>query len=143
MHIHTGVQAAPISVAALLEGWTAPPAAAEAQFIGRMRPTAGDGQALEAMDLEHYPGMTEAQLQRLAAELAGSHRVASVLLQHRVGRVRPGEVLVLVAVRADRRGPAQRCCQALLERVKSEAALWKREWSGGRGRWLDRNTPLT
>jgi molybdopterin synthase catalytic subunit len=65
-----------------------------------------------------------------------------VLVRHRVGLVRPGEAIVLVAVAADRRGPAQRCAQELLEALKHEAPFWKREWSGGAGRWVQGNTPL-
>ena len=46
------------------------------------------------------------------------------------------------AVAADRRGPAQRCCQELLEALKHHAPFWKREWSGGAGEWVLGNTPL-
>jgi molybdopterin synthase catalytic subunit len=49
---------------------------------------------------------------------------------------------VVVAVLADRRGPAQRCCQELLEALKHEAPFWKREWSSGVGEWLLGNTEL-
>jgi molybdopterin synthase catalytic subunit len=69
--------------------------------------------------------------------------VQAVLLQHRVGRIAPGEVIVLVAVAADRRGPAQRCCLELLEALKHEAPFWKREsLADGRSRWITGNTPL-
>ncbi len=116
--------------------------AAEAHFIGRVRGTAAGGGVLEALELEHYPGMTERQLQALAEACASRHGAAAVLVAHRVGRALPGEALVLVAVAADRRGPAQRCGGALLEALKHEAPFWKREWSGGEGRWVEGNTPL-
>ena len=118
------------------------PPAAESSFIGRVRGTTADGQPLQALELEHYPGMTEHQLQALARAAASRHGVAAVLVRHRVGRVQPGEAIVLVAVAADRRGPAQRCVQELLEALKHEAPFWKREWSGGAGRWVQGNTPL-
>lgn len=115
------------------------PAAAEHHFIGRVR---GGGKVpLEALELEHYPGMTEASLLALAAAAAASHGVDAVLLLHRHGRLLPGEAIVLVAVAADRRGQAQRCGQELLEAIKHEAPFWKREWRGGVGRWLQGNTP--
>jgi len=117
-------------------------AAAEAHFIGRVRPTTARGEPLEALELEHYPGMTERQLERLATACADRHGVEAVLVEHRIGRVLPGEAIVLVAVAADRRGPAQRCCQELLEALKHEAPFWKREWSGGQGTWITGNTPL-
>jgi molybdopterin synthase catalytic subunit len=117
--------------------------AAESHFIGRVRPTAAGGEALAALELEHYPGMTEAQLQALARAAATRHGAAAVLVHHRVGRVQPGEAIVLVAVAADRRGPAQRCGQELLEALKHEAPFWKREWlADGRSHWVQGNTPL-
>ena len=61
-------------------------------------------------------------------------------MDHRVGRVLPGDTIVLVAVSADRRGPAQRGGQELLEALKHEAPFWKREWSGGVGTWVAGNT---
>ena len=118
-------------------------APAESQFIGRVRPLAGDGTPLMALELEHYPGMTERQLEAMAEDCARRHGALAVLVRHRVGRLAPGEAIVLVAVAADRRGPAQRCCQELLEVLKHDAPFWKREWrvDGGR-RWLEGNTPL-
>lgn len=117
-------------------------ASAAAHFIGRVRASSAGGQPLEALELEHYPGMTERQLERLAADCGERHGVAAVLVEHRIGLVLPGDAIVLVAVAADRRGPAQRCCQELLEALKHEAPFWKREWSGGKGTWITGNTPL-
>ena len=116
------------------------PAAAESSFIGRVRGRTTAGEPLQELELEHYPGMTEGQLAELAGASAARHGVAAVLVRHRIGRVRPGEAIVLVAVAADRRGPAQRCAQELLEALKHEAPFWKREWSGGTGSWVQGNT---
>jgi len=117
--------------------------AAQAFFIGRVRGVAADGRELEALELEHYPGMTELQLERLALDCCNRHGVISCLVQHRIGRVLPGEAIVLVAIGADRRGPAQRCCQELLEALKHHAPFWKREWrADGSSEWLSGNTPL-
>lgn len=117
-------------------------AAAEAHFIGRVRGLTANGEPLEALELEHYPGMCEAQLERLARSSGERHGVQALLVHHRVGRILPGEAIVLVAVTSDRRGPAQRCVQELLELLKHEAPFWKREWSSGGGRWLQGNTAL-
>lgn len=117
--------------------------AAESLFIGRARPTAADGTALIALELEHYPGMTERQLERLAHDCCMLHGASSCLIQHRIGRVQPGDAIVLVAIGADRRGQAQRCCQELLEALKHEAPFWKREWRvDGSSQWLTGNTAL-
>jgi molybdopterin synthase catalytic subunit len=126
-----------------LADWTAgQTGAALSQFIGRVRATSASGECLEALELEHYPGMTERQLEQLAMACGQRHGVSAVLIQHRVGLIPPGEAIVLVAVAADRRGPAQRCCQELLEALKHDAPFWKREWSGGRSHWIQGNTPL-
>jgi molybdopterin synthase catalytic subunit len=116
--------------------------AAESHFIGRVRPTAASGEPLEALELEHYPGMSDAQLRVLAGACVARHGAGAVLVAHRVGRIAPGEAIVLVAVQADRRGPALRCVQELLEDLKHHAPFWKREWSGGSGTWVAGNTPL-
>ena len=116
--------------------------AATSLFIGRVRGRSASGAPLDALELEHYPGMAEAQLQRLAAACARRHPVAAVMVRHRVGLVLCGDAIVVVAVLADRRGPAQRCCQELLEALKHDAPFWKREWSSGVGAWVQGNTPL-
>lgn len=120
-----------------------PHSAAESLFIGRVRGEAADGSSLAALELEHYPGMTERQLEHLAQGCMARHNARSGLIQHRIGRVLPGEAIVLVAIGADRRGPAQRCCQELLEALKHEAPFWKREWRrDGSSTWITGNTPF-
>ena len=119
-----------------------PEAAASAVFLGRVRPEDQRGDPLEALELVHYPGMCEQRIADDAERLRQQHGADRVLVLHRVGRLPPGEPIVLVAVTADRRGPAQRCCAAVLEALKHDAPFWKREWRGGKGTWLEANTPL-
>jgi molybdopterin synthase catalytic subunit len=117
--------------------------AAEACFVGRARGIGSNGETLTGLELEHYPGMTERCLASQAREMQHEHGVEGVLVHHRVGLVLPGNAIVLVAVVADRRGPAQRCCQALLERLKHDAPFWKREHrADGQHHWVAGNTPL-
>lgn len=116
--------------------------AAVAVFVGRVRATAMDGQPLQALELEHYPGLCERQIRVMAEQLQRHHGAGAMLVLHRVGRLVPGEPIVLVAVQADRRGTAQRCSAALLEQLKHQAPFWKREWCAGQGTWLAANTPL-
>ena len=117
-------------------------AAAQAVFVGRVRGTAMDGRPLQALELEHYPGLCEQLITAMALQLQREHRAGPILVLHRVGRLAPGEPIVLVAVQADRRGAAQRCSAALLEQLKHQAPFWKREWCAGQGTWLAANTPL-
>ena len=116
--------------------------AAVAVFVGRVRATAMDGRPLQALELEHYPGLCERQISAMAEQLQRHHGAGAMLVLHRVGRLVPGEPIVLVAVQADRRGTAQRCSAALLEQLKHQAPFWKREWCAGHGTWLAANTPL-
>ena len=123
-------------------GDSAGDAAAQAVFVGRVRGTAMDGRPLQALELEHYPGLCEQLITAMALQLQREHRAGPILVLHRVGRLAPGEPIVLVAVQADRRGAAQRCSAALLEQLKHQAPFWKREWCAGQGTWLAVNTPL-
>ena len=111
-------------------------------FLGTVRDRQGDQYGISSLELEHYPGMTERLLAQLALAAAQHHGASAVLVVHRVGLVAPAQAIVLVAVAADRRGPAQRCCGELLEALKHEAPFWKREWGASRGQWLQGNTPL-
>lgn len=117
-------------------------AAASAVFIGRVRATAMDGRVLQALELEHYPGLCEQLLEAMSERLRQAHGAGRVLVLHRVGRLLPGEPIVLVAVEADHRGSAQRCAADLLEELKHRAPFWKREWCGDQGVWLNSNTSL-
>ena len=117
-------------------------AAASTVFIGRVRAIAMDGQPLQALELQHYPGLCERLVSSMVQRLQQGHGVGPVLVIHRVGRLPPGEPIVLVAVQADRRGAAQRCSVDLLEELKHGAPFWKREWCGDQGTWLTGNTPL-
>ncbi|MEB3307316.1 MAG: molybdenum cofactor biosynthesis protein MoaE [Cyanobacteriota bacterium] len=140
----------PFNPLALLAGWeaslpglTGELPAALASFVGRVRGRSTCGAPLAALELEHYPGMTEAQIRRCAHQAGLSHQALALRVAHRVGRAAPGEALVLVAAAADRRGPAQRACSELLETLKHEAPFWKKEWrADGTAIWLQGNTSL-
>ncbi|QNI60274.1 molybdenum cofactor biosynthesis protein E (molydbopterin converting factor large subunit) [Synechococcus sp. BIOS-U3-1] len=126
-----------------LDGWLRSQRdAATAMFMGRVRDVAMDGRPLEALELSHYPGLCERLIEVSTRELLEKHDARAALVLHRVGRLLPGELIVLVAISADRRGPSQRCCTELLEALKHDAPFWKREWSHGVGTWLSENTPL-
>ena len=118
-----------------------PKIGASSVFLGTMRDFNEDDD-VTGMELQHYPGMTEAQIRTLALESAYRHGVDAVLVIHRVGQLPKGEPIVLVAVAANRRGPAMRCGQEVLEALKHRAPFWKREWCDGEGVWLSGNTSL-
>lgn len=109
-------------------------------FVGSMRDfNQGDGVA--SMFLEHYPGMTEKQLEQIVEEARGRWQLLDCLLMHRVGKVRPDDTLVLVAVWSAHRGDAFDASRFIMETLKSRAPFWKKETlASGQQRWVEKNT---
>lgn len=131
--IRVRVSPEPIDVAAELAAVEAQGAGAVASFTGLVR--ADDG--VELLELEHYPGATEAALTRLAEEARARWDLLAASVTHRVGPMRPGERIVLVATAAAHRGPALEACAFLIDRLKTAAPFWKRETRAGQRRWVD------
>jgi molybdopterin synthase catalytic subunit len=107
-----------------------------ASFVGLMRDR-NDGAAVQAMTLEHYPGMTEAALEEIAREAGERFELASIRVVHRVGEVRPEDPIVLVAVTSAHRGAAFRGCEFLMDYLKTRAPFWKKERTGDGDRWVE------
>ncbi|HMO49000.1 MAG TPA: molybdenum cofactor biosynthesis protein MoaE [Rubrivivax sp.] len=105
-------------------------------FVGTVREHSG-GRALRSMELEHYPGMTEAAIEAMidAAQQRFDIRAARVV--HRVGVLQPGEQIVLVAVSAAHRGQAFQACEFLMDYLKTQAPFWKKENTAEGARWVD------
>jgi len=109
-------------------------------FVGRMRDF-NEGDPVTGMYLEHYPGMTERELQKIGVTAAQQWPLESWFLAHRVGAVSPGEVLVVVGAWSAHRNAARDACGFMLEKLKFEAPFWKRErLVDGSERWVDKNT---
>ena len=111
-----------------------------AVFTGTMRDR-NEGRAVTGMFLEHYPGMTEKHLHRIAQEAVDRWPLDDLLLLHRVGEVLPGQTIVLVAVWSAHRGAAFEACRFLLEDLKHKTPFWKRETLEDGERWVEYNTP--
>jgi molybdopterin synthase catalytic subunit len=106
-------------------------------FIGLMRDI-NQGDKIEAMTLEHYPGMTEKALEAIVDEAAQRWNIDSVQVVHRVGRLEPLDPIVLVAVASTHRGEAFRACEFIIDYLKTRAPFWKREEIvDGGARWVD------
>jgi molybdopterin synthase catalytic subunit len=107
---------------------------AVASFTGFVR---GDG-GLTALTLEHYPAMTEAALRTLADNAAARWSLGGVVIHHRVGRLVPGDPIVLVACASPHRADALAACAFLIDRLKTDAPFWKREsYVDGRETWVE------
>jgi molybdopterin synthase catalytic subunit len=113
---------------------------ASSVFVGAMRDF-NQGDVVESMFLEHYPGMTERQLQHIVDEAVQQWSVLDYLVMHRVGEVAPADTLVLVACWAVHRGDAFDACRFIMEALKSRAPFWKKEvLASGESRWLEKNS---
>ena len=132
------VQTEDFDVGAELHALTAadPGVGAVASFLGLVRDGHG-GQSVSAMTLEHYPGMTERQLQRIVGAAHVRWPLSGVRVVHRVGPLLPGDRIVLVAVASAHRQAAFLACEFIMDYLKSEAPFWKKETTPDGERWVD------
>lgn len=132
------VQEAPFAFGAEAEAFAARAGGAGAivTFAGVVRDLDG-AQGLGAMQIEHYPGMTEKALAAIAQEAAGRWSLAQVMVIHRFGRMRPGERIMMVATAARHRKAAFEAAEFLMDYLKSRAPFWKKELTrDGQGNWV-------
>jgi molybdopterin synthase catalytic subunit len=111
----------------------APAAGALVSFTGLVRDMDG---AVAAMELEHYPGMTEAALAAIEAEARGRWPLDACLIVHRFGRLAPGEQIMMVATASAHREAAFAAAEFLMDYLKSRAPFWKKETGPGGARWV-------
>jgi molybdopterin synthase catalytic subunit len=111
---------------------------AVASFVGTVRDRNG-GRAGEvsAMELEHYPGMTERAIEAMIDEAERRFDIRAVRVVHRVGPLRPGDQIVLVVVSSAHRGQAFQACEFLMDYLKTQAPFWKKETTRDGARWVD------
>ena len=97
-----------------------------------------EGGTLAALEIEHYPGMAEAEIARVAALAEARWHLAGLSVIHRHGRIRPGERIVLVAAAAGHRGAAFAAADFVMDYLKTRAPFWKREHrsDGSTGAWV-------
>jgi molybdopterin synthase catalytic subunit len=104
-------------------------------FTGRVRDNDG---ALTGMALEHYPGMTEAELARIEAEAHARWPLQASLIVHRIGELKPGENIVLVVAASAHRQAAFEAAGFLMDYLKTRAPFWKKEvTAGGESAWVE------
>lgn len=113
---------------------------ANALFIGTMRDF-NEGDDVVGMRLEHYPAMTEKQLQQIAQAAQEKWSLNHVLISHRIGQIQPADPIVLVATWSVHRNAAFESCRHIMEVLKHEAPFWKHETlKDGSERWVEKNT---
>ncbi|MBV8605170.1 MAG: molybdenum cofactor biosynthesis protein MoaE [Pelomonas sp.] len=103
-----------------------------ASFVGTVR-----GGGVELMELEHYPGMTEAAIEAMIDAAMARFQIVAARVIHRVGALPAGAQIVLVLVAARHRGVAFAACEFLMDYLKTQAPFWKKEHGPDGARWVD------
>jgi molybdopterin synthase catalytic subunit len=107
-------------------------AGAVASFVGVVR-----GGGIQAMTLEHYPGMTEKALNEIVADARSRWDLLGVRVIHRIGRLLPGDQIVLVVTSSTHRQAAFDACEFIMDYLKTQASFWKREETAAGSHWVD------
>lgn len=107
---------------------------AVASFVGQVR---GDGKVV-ALELEHYPVMTEKALRDIAETADDRWPLHGITIIHRVGKMTLGEQIVLVCTSSDHRKAALESCSYIMDRLKTDAPFWKKQWhQDGSSEWVE------
>lgn len=107
-----------------------------ATFTGTVRDR-NDGLGVSAMELEHYPGMTERAIETMIDEALRRFDIRAARVIHRVGLLQPLDQIVMVAVTSAHRGQAFQACEFLMDYLKTQAPFWKKETTPEGARWVD------
>jgi molybdopterin synthase catalytic subunit len=113
-----------------------PGVGAVCSFIGTVRDR-NDGSSVSAMELEHYPGMTEKAIEEMIDEALRRFDIRAARVIHRVGPLQVQDQIVLVVVTSSHRGESFRACEFLMDYLKTQAPFWKKESTPEGERWVD------
>ncbi len=105
-------------------------------FVGTVRERSG-ASTVSAMELEHYPGMTERAIESMIDEAQRRFDILATRVIHRVGLLQPGDQIVMVAVTSAHRGQSFQACEFLMDYLKTQAPFWKKETTPDGAQWVD------
>ena len=106
-------------------------------FVGTVRDRNGPEHGVAAMELEHYPGMTERSLADICDQARARWDLEDLLVIHRYGELRPLDQIVLVVTTSAHRGEAFLACEFIMDYLKTQAPFWKKETTPQGARWVD------
>jgi len=110
---------------------------AVATFIGQVRSEPDAPEPVLALELEHYPGMTERAIEAILADAGRRWSLLGVRVIHRIGRLETGEPIVLVGTASSHRGDALAACEFIMDYLKTRAPLWKKEITAAGEHWVE------
>ena len=138
---HVRIQTQPFDVAAELAALQAadPRVGAICSFVGTVRDRNAPGApaSVQALELEHYPGMTEKSIESMVDAAFARFNIYGARVVHRVGVLLPTEGVVLVAVTSAHRGQSFQACEFLMDYLKTQAPFWKKETTPEGAHWVD------
>lgn len=105
-------------------------------FVGLVRDSAKSA-AISAMELEHYPGMTEKSLQEIIDQANERWQLQGASIVHRIGKLLPCDRIVMVAVASAHRSEAFEACEFIMDFLKTKAPFWKKEYTDSGAHWVD------
>ena len=105
-------------------------------FVGTVRDM-NDGSQVNSMELEHYAGMTEKALAAIIVDAKSRWTIHQALVIHRIGKMIPGDQIVLVAITGQHRGEAFAACEFIMDYLKTAAPFWKKEATPTGEHWVD------
>jgi molybdopterin synthase catalytic subunit len=113
-----------------------PAVGAVANFVGYVRDTNRD-KNVEVLELEYYPGMTEKAITEIAEQACEKWKLIGIDVYHRVGKLKPTEQIVFVAVASGHRGDAFAACEFIMDYLKTKAPFWKKELGQDGESWVE------
>ncbi|HEY1922278.1 MAG TPA: molybdenum cofactor biosynthesis protein MoaE [Tepidisphaeraceae bacterium] len=133
-----GLRSTPLDVGAAVSAVGGGDSGAIALFLGTTRRDSTAGREVISLDYEAYEEMAEGQMRRLVDEARGRWPIGRIVMLHRIGRVDVGQPSVLIAVSTPHRAEAFEACRFLIDRIKAEATIWKKEiWSDRSSTWVE------
>jgi len=105
-------------------------------FMGTVR-NQGELSSVTSMELEAASGLAKADLSRIVRVALREYDISKISVAHRVGKLRVGEIIVMIAVSAPHRTDAFKACKFVIDELKKSTPIWKKEYLGRKGRWVE------
>ena len=135
MNLKVTLSDRPISVENVIRSVRTKSAGAIVTFIGTVRETS-EGMRVQRMELEAAKDLAVADLNRIGKLAMGKFDVASLAICHRIGKLRVGDVIVVIAVSSPHRNDAFSASEFVIDELKKTTPIWKKEFGKGKGRWV-------
>ena len=136
MSAQVKVAKSPIRPESVLADVRTPSAGGIVSFIGTVR-NRSDGLRVTRMELEAAVDLARKDLGRISTLAARRFKVSKISVVHRIGKLKVGDIIVVIAVSAPHREDAFKACKFIIDELKKSTPIWKKEFAGGKGRWVE------